>query len=263
MTHTDPGFQLFECRSPSDLTIRGSYHHAADNAPLAVFCHGFTGQRMGPGYLFVKLSRALATIGISSLRFDFTGSGESEGAFSNMNTGTMLQDLSAVVAEVRTTLAPSKLILCGHSFGGMVAARTAGSFHADGLMLLAPVSDPTGLVRRRKALLEAGPNPSGFYENGPHEMSLSFLDSLQGFDPVAEMADSFRGNLLLLQGDNDLSIALDESRRYVDAAVCKQIPAQYHVISGSDHNFSRVADVTMVITTVVTWTREHFGENNT
>jgi len=263
MAYTDQGFKQFECRSPSGFTIRGSLHATADHAPLVVICHGFTGQRMGPGYLFVKISRALADIGISSLRFDFTGAGESEGAFSDMNTGTMLQDIAAIVSEAKSRLHPSKLLLCGHSFGGMVAARKAGEVCADGLILLAPVGDPTGLVRRRKALLEAGPNPSGFYENGPHEMNITFLDSLQGFDPVAEMAASYTGKLLLLQGDHDLSISLDESRRYIDAAQRIPIAADYHVLPGSDHNFSRVADVNTVITTVVSWTREYFSETNT
>jgi len=258
MAYTDPGFRPFECTSAEGLTIRGSLHHLP-GTPLVLFFHGFTGHRMGPGYLFVKLSRALADAGFSSLRFDFTGSGESEGAFSNMNTATMMQDVSSVISAVRETVGEQPLVFCGHSFGGMIAARCAGIYDVPGLILIAPVGNPTGLIRRRKALLDAGPNPSGYYENGPHEMSISFLDSLKGFDPVTECMAHFRGSLLLFQGDRDPSIAIDESRRYVDAAREASLPVGYHLIEGSDHNFSRVSDVATVITTVTTWIKELFG----
>jgi hypothetical protein len=257
----DTLFQPFECASSTGQAIRGSYHGVtAANAPVVIICHGFTGQRCGPGYIFVKLSRALADARIASLRFDFTGAGESEGCFSDMNTATMLADCATVATETVRRFAPRKLILCGHSFGGMIAAHCAAKVHADGLVLLSPVGDPTGLVRRRKMLLDAGPNPSGFYENGPHEMSISFLDSLRDLDPVSEFETSYSGKLLLMQGDHDLSITVDESYRYITAARKKSIPAVYHLLEGSDHNYSRVSDVTRVITTIVSWIKEHFCE---
>jgi uncharacterized protein len=257
----DTHFQPFECISSTGLTIRGSYHgSAASHAPVVIICHGFTGQRFGPGYIFVKISRALADAGVASLRFDFTGAGESEGSFSNMNTATMLADCATVASEVYRRFSPDKLILCGHSFGGMIAARSAGNAHACGLILLSPVGDPSGLIHRRKMLLDAGPNDAGFYENGPHEMSISFLDSLRGFDPVADFEASYSGKLLLIQGDRDLSITVDESYRYITAAQKKSVPTAYHLLQGSDHNYSRVSDVTMVTTTVVSWIKEHFGE---
>src|SRR2546426_5960176 len=55
---------------------------ARRGGPGVVLFHGFTGDRMESHWLFVKCSRALALAGIASLRFDFYGSGESEGEFS-------------------------------------------------------------------------------------------------------------------------------------------------------------------------------------
>ena len=261
MIGRDIRFMPFECTAGDGLALRGVFHGVErDNAPCVLFCHGFTGHRLGPGYLFVKCSRALADAGISSVRFDFRGSGESEGVFNEMNTVTMMEDLATVTAVVRERFAPGKTVLCGHSFGGMIAARKAAALQADGLILLAPVSDPQGIVRRRRDLLEAGPNATGYYENGPHEMSLTFLDCLRGFDPAAELAASYAGRLLLLQGDSDPSISVDESYRYIRSAEQASIPCTYHVLSGADHNFSRVADVRTVVTTIVSWTKELSGE---
>ncbi|MBN1575719.1 MAG: alpha/beta fold hydrolase [Chitinispirillaceae bacterium] len=261
MNARDDCFSTFECLIDNGLRLRGSLHSAGlPHAPCVIFCHGFTGHRFGPGYLFVKLSRTLADAGIASVRFDFCGAGESEGLFSEMHTETMMRDLRAVAADVRKRLAPARLILFGHSFGGMIAARCAKSTEADGLILLSPVGDPRGLIRQRKALLDAGTNRRGFYENGPHEMSLMFLDRLLGFDPVQELVSSFSGKMLLIHGDRDPSVSVDESYRYAAMAKEASIAAEYHLLTGADHNYSRVSDVTAVIDTTVAWIKEHYRE---
>jgi pimeloyl-ACP methyl ester carboxylesterase len=253
-------FEYFEWINERNLVLRGSIHPVEkSDAPWVIFCHGFTGQRMGPGYLFVKLARQLHTCGFSSLRFDFAGSGESDGLFRDMTVKTMEQDLLFIVKELRAQRKPSSVILLGHSFGGMIAAMHAGTLAVNGLILISPVGNPEGLIQRRKELLDAGANCDGLYENGPHEMSLSFLDTLRGFNPVEIFATTFQGRLLLLQGDQDLSISVDESMQYKMSAERNGIDTQYQVIEGADHNYSKVSYVKMVTSTVCDWTKEHFS----
>lgn len=252
-------FQYFQWQHKSGEKIRGSLHITKrKGAPWFLFCHGFTGQRMGPGYLFVKLSRALADSGFSSLRFDFRGSGESDGAFAQMNVKTMRSDLVTITNELREKFEISKLILLGHSFGGMISAFCAEETNADGLVLLSPVGDPKGLIQRRKALLETGMNNDGYYENGPHEMSIVFLDGLLDIDPVKSLTKSFRNPLLLIQGDTDKSISVKESGRYVHSARRCGVETEYHIVKGADHNYSSVPYVKMLLSTVSSWARERF-----
>lgn len=55
--------------------------HSVDDGerkPGVVLFHGFTGNKIEPHRLFVKIARKLASIGINVLRFDFYGSGDSE-----------------------------------------------------------------------------------------------------------------------------------------------------------------------------------------
>lgn len=251
----------FEYTGENDLKIHGTYHGThSESSPCIIFCHGFTGSHLGPAYLFVKLSRALAVAGFSSVRFDFRGAGESEGLFKDMNTASMMKDLTVVAENVRERYTPSKLLLLGHSFGGMIAARCAAPLSADGAILYSPVGNPEGIARRRKALIAAGPNTDGNYENGPHEMSISFLQHLKGYDPVEELYSGFKGPLLLIQGDADPSIAVEESYRYVERAQAASLHVDYHLLKNADHNFYRVADVNTVIATTVTWVKEHFGD---
>jgi alpha-beta hydrolase superfamily lysophospholipase len=55
--------------------------HDGDGKKVVIFCHGFWGSLVGAGWHFVRAARQLAEQGISSLRFDQYGSGNSEGDF--------------------------------------------------------------------------------------------------------------------------------------------------------------------------------------
>jgi alpha-beta hydrolase superfamily lysophospholipase len=238
-------------------TIRGSIHSVRPKGGIwCILCHGFTGHRIGPGFLFVRLSRELQAIGVSSLRFDFRGAGESDGLFRDMTVDSMQSDLISAVRLVCRRFAPGCLLLLGHSLGGMIAALQCGPAKADGLALLAPVAEPKGLIKRRGHIINAGPNASGCYENGPHEMSLSFIDGLKNIDPPAIMTEQFHGPLLLIQGDADASIAVAESIRYVDAARSAGIKTGYYILKGADHNFSTVSHFSEASRNVTEWAKE-------
>lgn len=253
-----PRFRFVEWKN-AGKTLRGSLLFTRQKgAPWVVFSHGFTGHRLGPGYLFVRLSRALAEAGVSSLRFDFVGAGESEGRFQDMTIDSMQSDLCSAVRLVRKRFAPSAVVLLGHSLGGMIAGLCCAHAEPDGLILLSPVADPQGLVRRRKMIMESGPNANGFYENGPHEMALTFLDGLKSIDPVAAVEHHFKGKLLLMQGDNDASIAVSESARYVHEALKAGIETKYHILRNADHNFSSVSHFKNICSTVTSWVKERF-----
>lgn len=251
-------FEFIEWKNGRTI-LRGSLHRApGKNAPFFILCHGFTGHRLGPGYLFVRLSRELAKAGVSSLRFDFAGSGESDGAFHDMTAATMQSDLLSAVRFVKKKFSPQAVVLLGHSLGGMIAALCSVPCKPAGLALLAPVGEPRGLARRRAAVIEAGPNSRGYYENGPHEIAPVFLETIEKLDPVETMTRRFRGKLLLIQGDADASIAVAESGRYVHAARRAGIGTEYYILKNADHNFSTVSHFETVCATLVAWAQEHF-----
>lgn len=256
---TKPVFRFVEWdRGP--WTLRGAALEVRKSCgPWCIVSHGFTGNHIGPAYLFARLSRCLAEVGVSSLRFDYGGCGDSDGEFREMTIETMKADLLSATEFVQREHAPSALMYLGHSLGGMIAAICAPRAAVQGLALLSPVALPKGLVERRKEMMAAGPNSRGFYENGPHELNPRFLDGLEGIDPPALLATTFKGKLLLMQGGRDQSISVAESNRYVEAARAAGIETVARVLDNADHCYSTVADFTTVCSTVSAWVGERFA----
>src|SRR5947208_9086564 len=121
---------LVEFQNRKGQRLRGVVHlpgEAAARSPGVVFFHGFTGSRMEVHWMFVKCARALSRAGIASLRFDFAGSGESEGEFARASLQSEIDDAHDAVAFFgqHGGIDAARLGLCGLSLGGSIAATTA------------------------------------------------------------------------------------------------------------------------------------------
>ena len=68
-------------------------------APALLICHGFTGDKVENHFIFVKMARRLADAGFFAMRFDFRGSGESEGDFSDMTVPAEIDDARVALAH--------------------------------------------------------------------------------------------------------------------------------------------------------------------
>ena len=88
----------------------------------ALFAHCFTCSKSS--LAATHISRALAAEGIATLRFDFTGLGESEGDFADTNFSSNVDDLVAA-AEFLTHEYDAPRILVGHSLGGAAVLQAA------------------------------------------------------------------------------------------------------------------------------------------
>jgi len=85
-------------------TLRGMMHlpdGIHGKVPMVAIFHGFTGNKMEPHFIFVKLSRQLEKVGIGSVRFDFYGSGESDGDFSEMTFSGELEDARQIIKFIK------------------------------------------------------------------------------------------------------------------------------------------------------------------
>ena len=104
---------------------------------LAVFAHCFT---CGKNSLAAtRISRALAQQGIATLRFDFTGLGESEGDFGRGGFSSSVADIVAAVHWMQSTIGMPALLV-GHSLGGTAAIAAAARL--DGIRAVCTLGAP-------------------------------------------------------------------------------------------------------------------------
>lgn len=95
----------------------GTFVDVPGSAACAVLCHGLMAWRDSANY--PVLAAALASeAGMSSLRFDFAGCGESDGAFAIAHNRREAEDIRSAVEWVRQSRGKRVQLLVGHSKGG-------------------------------------------------------------------------------------------------------------------------------------------------
>ena len=106
-------------------------------AGVAVVCHPnpVQGGTMH-NKVVTMLERSLRESGLDTVRFNFRGTGASEGSYDEGNGES--EDLAAVVAWVRRLRPDDAVWLAGFSFGSYVTIRNAARLHAAALVSIAP-----------------------------------------------------------------------------------------------------------------------------
>ncbi len=90
--------------------------HDAGGKKIVIFCHGFRSLNIGPNRFFVRAARRLVEMGISSLRFDQYGSGNSEGDFLDSSFHDWVKTAETVAKHYLDK--GYKVALFGQSMGG-------------------------------------------------------------------------------------------------------------------------------------------------
>lgn len=104
---------------------------------VAVLCHPHPLQGGTMHNKVVTMTeRALRESGLDTVRFNFRGTGASDGEYDDGNGEG--DDLAAVVAWVRKVRPGDQVWLAGFSFGAYVSLRNAVRLHADALISIAP-----------------------------------------------------------------------------------------------------------------------------
>lgn len=250
-----------EFRNRPGKRLRGMIHlprraRRRQGVPGVVFFHGFTGDRMESHWIFVKCARRLELGGIASLRFDFYGSGESEGEFRQATLQGEIADAKAAVAFFRKQkgIDPERMGLCGLSLGGAIAATLAKRSRARALVLWAALAHPGEL--RRLAERTTRPLPGGGREYGGHEVSPRFLKNAGEVRPL-EALGRFRGPTLIIHPEKDEYLPLHHPRDLFCASGAEI--KEKIIIPGADHTFTSLAWEREVIAQTAGWFSRHLN----
>ncbi len=212
----------------------------AEKCPLVIVIHGFTGD-MEQRHI-TAVSETLNAIGCATLRVDMYGHGCSDGEFRDHTLYKWISNALTVIDYARTLDFVTDLYLCGHSQGGLIVMLAAALKHEviRGLIPLSP-----GIVMpecaRRGELLGIPFDP----DNIPEEISFpegrilggNYIRIAQTIH-VEEAIDRFPGPVLLIHGDEDDLVPVEESLE----AARRYRQCQLNVIPGETHHFDRFPD---------------------
>ncbi len=242
-----------------DQQINGILHSPMDYdapCPAVAFFHGFTGTKVEPHRIFVKTARELAAIGFYVLRFDFRGSGDSEGDFSEMTIGGEVSDAikSIDVLTAMPGVDTDRIGILGLSMGGCVAAFVSGQdARVKSTVMWAPLSDDP--PDRKNEILERVKNPPTPEEialANPNLVGKAFYEELSEISPSATL-QAFTGALLVIHGSADDVVPVSHGKRYYELMCERDAPTELEIIDKGDHTFNTVASEQAVIAKSVAW----------
>lgn len=206
----------------------------AQGWPSVALLHGFTGNKVEGHRNFVLLARRLAASGVAALRFDFRGSGESQGDFSEMTVSGEVEDVQAACAYLRRQpgIDPERVMLLGFSMGGLVAALAAAEVRPHRLALWAPALPELWLP-----LLRGGVLPPVVTDYGGWPLGRAFLQEVVRTRPL-EAAARWGGVARVFHGDADTTCPPAWGVRYAEALGCDAL-----AIPGAGHTFDSLEQV--------------------
>jgi dipeptidyl aminopeptidase/acylaminoacyl peptidase len=250
--------ELF-CEVPSRGQImRGFLHRpesfsAARRYPAVLLLHGLGGNHIESHRFFVLVARRLAAQNILAARFDFIGSGNSDGEFCDVTPHTELHDTLALLQwlQAQPGVDRTRIGLIGFSLGGLLATYAAARFDVKALCLWAATAHMYRRMQEKFTPQSAAKlKARGWHDINGNKTSRAFLDSAAQLHPLSE-AEKFRGRVLILHGAGDDVVPVEEAREYSEAfAACRP---DLKIVPDADHGFNRVEWAEDVIETTANW----------
>jgi len=243
--------ERIEFLGASGATLAGKLHPPRGRARgWALFAHCFTCSKDLRAAR--ELSDALAAEGIGSLRFDFTGLGQSEGEFADTTFSSNVDDLLAAAAYLREQgRAPALLV--GHSLGGAAVLTAAPRIpECRGVVTLAAPSDPAHvkqLLGEATPELEAQGEATVSLAGRKFRIKREFLDDLDEANLPATL-DGLGRALLVCHSPQDETVAIEHARRIYQAA---RHPKSFLSLDGADHLLSNPGDARYAGKVIAAW----------
>lgn len=248
-----------QIKKEDDIVIRGVINTPDDfdenkKYPSVIIFHGFGGDRNGSVNFRINHAKYLTERGYVVFRFDFSGSGESDGSFYDMTVSREEKELEIIhdFAKMKYYVDKDRLYWIGHSLGGVLASLMAYKLKPRAMALLAPASDMNNkdyLKVMAKTVFEGEVSGKSKIENDmPYESLISkvkeadiggvkiHINFLIDFivKDIYGSASKYEGKVLIIRGTKDSLVFRDSNEKLRDAYQ----DARYFEIEGADHSFT-------------------------
>lgn len=223
----------------------------------ALFAHCFTcGKNLKSARI---ISETLASAGIATLRFDFTGLGQSEGEFADTTFSSNVDDLLAACDYMASEWGAPELLL-GHSLGGTAVLQAAGRVaSAKAVATIGSPARPTHVAH----LLDGAED--ALQRDGEAEVSLggrkfriksAFLDDLAAHDLPGSIK-TLRKALLIFHSPLDDIVEIDNASELYSKALH---PKSFVSLDQADHLLSKPEDARYVGATLAAWAERYLSD---
>lgn len=233
------------------LALHGMLHlpDSRPTYPCVIFLHGYTGNRIEDHRLFVKAARDFCEHGMACLRFDFRGSGESQGDFADVTLDGEITDAFAAIGFLRDydEIDQTGIGLVGLSLGGSVAACVSAANTVSSVALWAPSVFVDLLVERGGEIVrdpyawlpenfKDAVKKQGKVDIGGFLRGKAYFESLKKVDPLREIV-KYEGPVLIVHGSEDNVVSPMNSELIYDTVKGQR---RLIMIDDADHAFSSV-----------------------
>ena len=224
-----------------------AYRRRDGSGPTLVFLPGYASDMEGTKA--VELDAFAAQRGLPLLRFDYSGTGSSEGRFED---GTLQRWLDEALLLI-DALTDGAIIPIGSSMGGWIALHVAlqRTHRVRALVGIAAAPDFTewGYTDEEKAILQRDgrleqPNP---YSQEPQLTTLGFWQSGQQLRLLEGEID-IQCQVRLIHGDRDGDVPLEIAMRLKDRLRSGDV--QLNIVKGGGHRLSAPHEIGAILHTV-------------
>lgn len=223
---------------------------------FALFAHCFTCSK--DLHAPVRVSAALAIRGIATLRFDFTGLGESEGDFAETGFSSNIADVVAAAGWLREHRQAPRLLI-GHSLGGAAVLAAAREIpESVAVATIGAPFDPAHVKKHIRDLDRVERDGEGEVDIGgrPFRIRRRFLEDLERHD-MSELERLGRA-LLIFHAPQDNIVGIDNARQIYEAA---RHPKSFVTLDGADHLLRARADAEYVADVMSSWASRYLPKD--
>lgn len=229
-----------ECVSNGKI-LRGRLVRPAsgENGSIVILFHGFCVDKDEQQGSFKRLALTLADQGIASVRFDFDGTGESDGEFADMSVLTEVEDAEAILDYVKSLdfVDVDRIGAVGMSLGGVVLSLLAGKHPEDlrAICLWAPAACIVDDLKKgfvRGVAFDSQNIPETLTFDDGITIGKKYITEAENLD-IYGTAKNYQGPVLVIMGDADQFVPMEYANKYLDIYT----HGNMKVIQGAGHGF--------------------------
>ncbi len=200
-----------------------------------------------------RIAKTLTRLGIATLRFDFTGLGESDGEFANTNFTSNIADIIKA-AEYLGQKYEAPTLLIGHSLGGAAVLAAAGDLPSvRAVATIGAPFDPAHagqhFVDFHDAIRASEEGVEVDIGGRPFRVKKQFLDDIEAY-AAGDRLKKMKKALLVMHAPLDDIVGINNATNIFVAA---RHPKSFISLDGADHLLRREADAAYAAEMIGRW----------